>query len=88
MKYVKLDCSVMVDEATVHDEFARGMEFPETYGRTLDALYDLLSTCGETELTLSQAGELWKLHRYGENLKLTVKDAEAANPLLTLVMEE
>lgn len=88
MKYVTLNCAVMVDEKSVHDEFARGLEFPATYGRTLDAMYDLLTSCPETELTLANAGELWKLHRYGENLKLTLKDAEAANPLLTLIMEE
>ena len=88
MKYVTLDCSVMVDEKSVHDEFARGLEFPATYGRTLDALYDLLSSCPATELTLANAGELWKLFRYGDNLMLTVRDAEAANPLLTLVVED
>jgi len=88
MKHVTLDCSVMVDEKSVHDEFARGMEFPATYGRTLDALYDLLSSYPEVELTLANAGELWKLHRYGDNLMLAVRDAEAANPLLTLVVED
>lgn len=88
MKHITLDCSVMVDEKSVHDEFARGLEFPATYGRTLDALYDLLTSCPETELTLVNAGELWKLFRYGDNLKLTLQDAVAANPLLTLVMED
>lgn len=88
MKYITIDCTKLVDEASVHDTFASALEFPPHYGRNLDALYDLLSTYPETELTLVNYSQLWKLHRYGENLKLAITDALDANPRLTLITRD
>lgn len=87
-KYVTLDCSLMTDEKSVHDQFAQGLDFPASYGRNLDALYDLLSTSPELVLTLAHAPALDKLFRYGDNLKLALTDAEQANPLLTLEFQD
>lgn len=88
MKYVTIDCSLMTVPDEVHDLFAREMEFPDHYGRNLDALYDMLSTCPETELTLVNASAIQKMFRYGDNLMLAIRDAEKANPLLTLIVNE
>ena len=87
MKHVILDCSLMTDDRAVHDIFSRELDFPASYGRNLDALYDLLSASGELTLTLANADALKKLFRYGDNLLLTLKDADAANPLLTLEIQ-
>ena len=88
MKRITLDCNLITDDQTAHDLFAKELEFPDYYGRNLDALYDLLSTYPETELTLINTAALGKLFRYGDNLMLAIKDAEKANPLLTLILEE
>ena len=85
---VTIDCTVMVDEASVHDIFSSTLNFPAHYGRNLDALYDLLSTCPPTDLRLTNAGALNRMFRYGENLKLTLEDAAQANPELTLIFED
>ena len=88
MKYVTLDCTPMVDESSVHDSFAAALDFPATYGRNLDALYDILTSCGELELKLVNTQAIAKLFRYGDNLMLTLKDADKDNPLFTLVVED
>ena len=85
---IAIDCTPMVDEASVHTTFAQALDFPATYGRTLDALYDMLTSTGELNLTLTNAGALSKLFRYGDNLMLTLKDAAKDNPLFTLVEED
>jgi len=88
MKCVIIDCSKLVDEVSVHDAFSQALEFPSHYGRNLDALYDLLSTCPETELTLANSAALHKLFRYGDNLRLALEDAARDNPNLTLILED
>jgi len=88
MKYVTIDCTLITDDQTAHDQFAKALDFPAYYGRNLDALYDLLSTYPETQLTLANVTALGKLFRYGDNLLLAVKDAARDNPELTLILEE
>lgn len=88
MKHVTIDCTVMVDEKSVHDAFAQALDFPAYYGRNLDAMYDLLSSCPELKLTLINAAAIGKLFRYGDNLMLTLRDAEQANSLFTLEVED
>jgi ribonuclease inhibitor len=85
---ITLDCTLITDDQTAHDVFAQALSFPASYGRNLDALYDLLSTCPETELTLTNVSALGKLFRYGDNLLLAVKDAARDNPNLTLILED
>ena len=48
----------------------------------------LLTSCGELELKLVNTQAIAKLFRYGDNLMLTLKDAEKDNPLFTLVAED
>ncbi len=84
MRQVSIDCTKMVDEASVHDTFAEALEFPAYYGRTLDALYDMLTESSELHLTLTNPSALGRLFRYGDNLKLTLEDAAKDNDLLTL----
>ena len=88
MKHVTIDCTLMVDEKSVHDQFSHALEFPSYYGRNLDALYDLLSTSSALELKLVNARAIGELFRYGDNLMLALRDAEQANPLFTLIVED
>ena len=85
---VTIDCSLMVDEASVHDTFSSALSFPAYYGRNLDALYDLLASSPDLTLTLENASALNNLFRYGDNLRLALEDAAKDNPNLTLIFED
>jgi len=87
-KYVTIDCAPMTGPDEAHDIFAAALNFPDWYGRNLDALYDLLSTCPPTVLTLTNASALKEMFRYGDNLRLALEDAEKDNPNLTLTFED
>ena len=85
---VTLDGLQMQDRAAAHDHLKVQLQLPDYYGRNLDALYDMLTSCGELELKLVNTHAIAKLFRYGDNLMLTLKDAAKDNPLFTLVEED
>ena len=69
----------------LHDLFER--QFPQPYGRTLDALHDILSTypeelelCYESNTLYAALGD-----RYGDNLLRMLEDTAEENPKLRLV---
>ena len=88
MKQITIDCIGMTTPDEVHDRFAQALDFPDWYGRNLDALYDMLSTCSELELTLDNAWAIDKMFRYGDNLKLALDDAAKDNPFFTVVYRQ
>ncbi len=82
MKKIELNIESRKD---LHDIFSR--EFPQPYGRTLDALHDILSTCSE-EIELSfDSNALYAAlgDRYGDNLMRMLKDTAEENPKLHLL---
>ncbi|MBQ4090093.1 MAG: barstar family protein [Clostridia bacterium] len=78
MEY-RIDGKQMHTRQEAHDEIARAMEFPEYYGRNLDALWDMLtSTAGSAVLT-DVSGMLNALGSYGCRLLKTFYDAAEEN---------
>ena len=53
MKKFTLDGNVLSDAAAVHDYLMEILEFPEYYGKNLDALYDCLTDLEDTEITIT-----------------------------------
>ena len=86
MRYVTIDCTKLVDEASVHDTFAQALDFPAYYGRNLDALYDLLTSLPEATRIELQGKDIMlkQLGAYGAALLVTLQQAEEAAPNLTL----
>jgi ribonuclease inhibitor len=82
MKEITINCATVGSMAELHDLLARELNFPEWYGRNLDALHDCLtSLCEETRiifihfpaLPFRSAGLLNVLHdSESENEKLEV----------------
>ena len=60
---VQLDTKYMFDREKAHEYLKEKMNFPDYYGRNLDALYDCLTELDEAEVTIvhrAQAGAYGK----------------------------
>ena len=52
MKEIVINCAQIATREELHDVLAREMNFPQWYGRNLDALHDCLTDlCEETRIT-------------------------------------
>jgi RNAse (barnase) inhibitor barstar len=56
----RFDCSAWASEKEMHEALAAGLEFPDYYGRNLDALNDCLSDIEIPE----ESGRVLIFHRY------------------------
>ena len=57
MKQITLDGNLLGDAAQVHDYLKEKLEFPEYYGKNLDALYDCLTDLEDIEITITAPDE-------------------------------
>ena len=90
MKIAYLSGKNIADRAALHTSIASQLDFPQYYGRNLDALYDLLSTVSEPtcividdDKTLSD-----NLGDYYEKLLRVLEDAQAANGVFSYVISK
>ena len=57
MKQIILDGNVLADAAKVHDYLMEMLDFPEYYGKNLDALHDCLTDLEDVEITITTPEE-------------------------------
>lgn len=57
MKQILLDGNILSDAAQAHDYLMQTLNFPEYYGKNLDALYDCLTDLTDMEITISMPDE-------------------------------
>ena len=57
MKQVILDGNILADAAQVHNYLKEMLEFPEYYGKNLDALHDCLTDLEDVEITITSPEE-------------------------------
>lgn len=84
MKKVILNCEKLLQRKEAHRYLAETLDFPEYYGKNLDALYDCLTELSGVELVLREAELLRKTEGYGARILLALRDAERANPNIKL----
>ena len=82
-----LDGMRMQTRQEAHAELQRVMQFPDWYGRNLDALYDLLTERGPALLKIRNASAMEQMGPYGARLLDTIRDAARDNPRLKLQIE-
>ena len=57
MKQIILDGNILADASKVHDYLMKMLEFPEYYGKNLDALHDCLTDLEDVEITITSPEE-------------------------------
>ncbi|MDO4615751.1 MAG: barstar family protein [Lachnospiraceae bacterium] len=90
MKTIIIDGSCMESMSQIHDLFSETLDFPEWYGRNLDALHDCLTELNEPlTIELKHAEQLKEqLHHRAERLIRMLQHASQENELLTLTLED
>lgn len=83
MKIV-LDAQCMDTVEKVHDYLSEKLNFPEYYGRNLDALYECLCELSDVELVILHRQEA---KRYYFRVEKVLKKAAEENGDLTIQME-
>lgn len=86
MKYVFIGKETVTNFSDVYDLFAEGFDFPDYFGRNLDALYDCLTDASEQELIiLADKGYLRDiLGEKADALFNTLYDADENNAYLVI----
>lgn len=89
---IVLDGQQMLNREQVHDYLSHRFNFPDYYGKNLDALYDLLSTYSKEDklviLFIYPEYMLDALGEYGQQLIQTIQDASEVNPFIDFRMKE
>lgn len=82
MKNITINCAQIASMAEFHESIARELNFPDWYGKNLDALHDCLtSICEDTEVTFLH---FTSLPFPAAGLLRVLRDSENENPRLEI----
>ncbi len=85
METIIVDCGPVQGPESLHDALACALEFPEYYGKNLDALYDCLT---DVELPIRLVlMDFDHMAPWAYGFREVFHDAMAANPLLQILMD-
>ena len=84
MKQIILDGNILADAAQAHDYLKEMLEFPEYYGKNLDALHDCLTDLENVEITITSPAEDGAIF---QRILRVFKSADHANNLLKLIIQ-
>ena len=82
-----LNCEEMTDRERAHEYIAEVLEFPDYYGKNLDALFDCLTEMGESSILFINLDALEMLGDYSGALLAVFEEAEQANEDLSLIYD-
>lgn len=84
MKTISVDCNALENRDAFHNILAEALDFPEWYGRNLDALHDLLTAISEETHLVFQTWEQAEamLGNYAKAARRVLTHAVSRNPNL------
>ena len=85
MKKVIIDCQELLKKERAHAYLAEVFEFPDYYGKNLDALFDCLTELVECTIWFKNEDILQQADCYGATVLQVFEEAAQANPKLKLV---
>lgn len=88
MKKVILECDNLLQKEHAHSYLAQMLDFPDYYGKNLDALFDCLTELGECTIMLKGEHILHRKDCYGTKVLQVFEEAVQANPGLKLEIEK
>lgn len=81
---VVLNCENLARRKQAHQYLAHMLNFPDYYGKNLDALFDCLTELGDCTIVLDGGAALPKNGGYGVKVLRVLEEAARANPRLRL----
>lgn len=87
---VVIDGKKITSKQQLHTYFADEMNFPEWYGKNLDALYDCLTDIAEeTEIEIINRPALHEhLGKYAKAFEKMLRDAQEENENIKIITDE
>ncbi len=88
MEEIFLDACQMTSKSDAHNYIKKMLNFPDYYGKNLDALWDLLSSRSKmTSILLLHEEKLYEnLGEYGKKLAEVFKEAAKTNPCIEFMV--
>ena len=88
MKSVTLNCEKLLQRKQAHQYLAQMLDFPNYYGKNLDALFDCLTELGECTIILEGGDMLRQSDSYGAKVLKVLEEAAQKNSHLKLEVQE
>ena len=82
-----LNCENLAQRRQAHQYLAQMLDFPDYYGKNLDALFDCLTELGDCTIVLDGGADLPQGGGYGSKVLKVFEEAALANPLLRLEIQ-
>ena len=84
MKRVQLSAARWLSADAAHEELAAALDFPEYYGRNLDALHDCLTDLDDTQLVIEDCARANRQIENWSGFLSVFFDSAAQNPRLQI----